>query len=128
MRAPLKKKSRSRQGSLAKRKSANQKSVKLGPRFQRAFIFASEKHAGQTRKASTIPYIAHLMGVTSLVLEFGGDEDQAIAAMLHDVVEDCAKSDATSALVWQRLWMVAQTQTPIPSRLGGRGKRITFVT
>ena len=63
--------------------------VKLGPRFLRAFNFAVEKHAGQTRKASTIPYIAHLMGVASLVLEFGGDADLAIAALLHDVVEDC---------------------------------------
>jgi len=63
--------------------------VKLGPRFLGAFLFAAEKHAGQTRKASTIPYIAHLMGVASLVLEFGGDEDMAIAALLHDVVEDC---------------------------------------
>ncbi len=63
--------------------------VKLGPRFLRAFVFAAEKHAGQTRKASTIPYIAHLMGVASLVLEFGGDEDMANAALLHDVVEDC---------------------------------------
>jgi len=63
--------------------------VKLGPRFQRAFAFAAEKHAGQTRKASSIPYIAHLMGVASLVLEGGGDEDMAIAALLHDVVEDC---------------------------------------
>ena len=65
------------------------KAVKLGPRFLRAFEFAAEKHAGQTRKASTIPYIAHLMGVASLALEFGGDEDLAIAALLHDVVEDC---------------------------------------
>ena len=63
--------------------------MKLGARFLRAFNFAAEKHAGQTRKASTIPYIAHLMGVASLVLEFGGDEDLAIAALLHDVVEDC---------------------------------------
>jgi (p)ppGpp synthase/HD superfamily hydrolase len=63
--------------------------VKLGSRFLRAFVFAAEKHAGQIRKASTIPYIAHLMGVASLVLEFGGDEDMAIAALLHDVVEDC---------------------------------------
>src|SRR5579872_482608 len=63
--------------------------VELGPRFLRAFQFAAEKHAGQTRKASTIPYIAHLMGVASLVLEAGGDEDLAIAALLHDVVEDC---------------------------------------
>jgi (p)ppGpp synthase/HD superfamily hydrolase len=63
--------------------------VKLGPRFGRAFLFAAEKHAGQTRKASTIPYLAHLMGVASLALEFGGNEDMAIAALLHDVVEDC---------------------------------------
>ena len=66
-----------------------QRPIKLGPRFLRAFQFAAEKHAGQARKASTIPYIAHLMGVASLVLEAGGDEDLAIAALLHDVVEDC---------------------------------------
>jgi (p)ppGpp synthase/HD superfamily hydrolase len=65
------------------------KPIKLGPRFLRAFQFAAEKHARQARKASTVPYIAHLMGVTSLVLEAGGDEDLAIAALLHDVVEDC---------------------------------------
>jgi (p)ppGpp synthase/HD superfamily hydrolase len=63
--------------------------IKLGPRFLQAFVFAAEQHKGQTRKASTIPYIAHLMGVASLVLEAGGDEDLAIAALLHDVVEDC---------------------------------------
>jgi GTP pyrophosphokinase len=72
------------------RKSVVRKrSIKLGPRFLRAFLFAAEKHKDQTRKASTIPYIAHLMGVASLVLEAGGDEDLAIAALLHDVVEDC---------------------------------------
>jgi (p)ppGpp synthase/HD superfamily hydrolase len=71
--------------SAVKQRSA----VRLGPRFLRAFLFAAEKHAGQTRKASTIPYIAHVMGVASLVLEFGGDENMAIAALLHDVVEDC---------------------------------------
>ncbi|HXC44321.1 MAG TPA: HD domain-containing protein [Candidatus Dormibacteraeota bacterium] len=70
-------------------KPSRKPTVKLGPRFLRAFVFAAEKHAGQTRKASTIPYISHLMGVASLVLEFGGDEDMAIAALLHDVVEDC---------------------------------------
>jgi (p)ppGpp synthase/HD superfamily hydrolase len=66
-----------------------QRKIRLGPRFLRAFLFAAEMHKGQTRKASTIPYIAHLMGVASLVLEAGGDEDLAIAALLHDVVEDC---------------------------------------
>ena len=61
----------------------------LGPRFLRAFEFAATNHSGQTRKASAIPYVAHLMSVASLVLEAGGDEDLAIAALLHDVVEDC---------------------------------------
>jgi len=73
----------------APRKRSQFKPIHLGPRFRRAILFAAEKHAGQARKASTIPYIAHLMGVTSLVLEAGGDEDLAIAALLHDVVEDC---------------------------------------
>lgn len=77
------------------------KAVKLGPRFLRAFHFAAEKHAGQTRKASTIPYIAHLMGVTSLVLEFGGDEDMAIAALLHDVVEDCGGAPMLKEVRWR---------------------------
>ena len=63
--------------------------VQLGPRFLRALEFAAEKHSGQVRKASTIPYLAHLIGVASLVLEAGGDQDLAIAALLHDVVEDC---------------------------------------
>jgi (p)ppGpp synthase/HD superfamily hydrolase len=74
---------------MRKSSHLSKKSVKLGPRFLRAFEFAADKHKGQTRKASTIPYIAHLMGVASLVLEAGGDEDLAIAALLHDVVEDC---------------------------------------
>ena len=61
----------------------------IGTRFERALIYASRKHAGQTRKATRIPYISHLLAVASLVLEVGGDEDLAIAALLHDVVEDC---------------------------------------
>lgn len=71
------------------RKTARSTDAKLGRRFERAFLFAAEKHSGQTRKASTIPYLAHLMGVASLALEYGADEDIAIAALLHDVVEDC---------------------------------------
>ncbi|PYX31542.1 MAG: phosphohydrolase [Acidobacteria bacterium] len=80
---------RARKKDLPRRTQGPQKALKLGRRFLRAFLFAAEKHAGQARKASTIPYIAHLMGVASLVLEAGGDEDLAIAALLHDVVEDC---------------------------------------
>jgi (p)ppGpp synthase/HD superfamily hydrolase len=61
----------------------------LGVRLQRAFRYAAEKHAGQTRKQTAVPYLSHLMAVAGLVLEAGGDEDMAIAALLHDVVEDC---------------------------------------
>ena len=61
----------------------------LGPRLQRAFRYAAKKHAGQARKGTAVPYLSHLMAVTSLVLEAGGDEEMAIAALLHDVVEDC---------------------------------------
>src|ERR1700745_931384 len=74
---------------MPKSAKSRKRSIKLGPRFQRAFQFAAEKHFGPRRKASTLPYIAHVMGVASLVLEAGGDEDMAIAALLHDVVEDC---------------------------------------
>jgi (p)ppGpp synthase/HD superfamily hydrolase len=62
---------------------------KLGPSLQRAFRYAAEKHAGQTRKQTAVPYLSHLMAVASLVLEAGGDEEMAVAALLHDVVEDC---------------------------------------
>jgi len=64
-------------------------SSKLGARFNEAFLFAAEKHATQTRKKTDVPYISHLMSVASLVLEAGGGEDEGVAALLHDVVEDC---------------------------------------
>lgn len=85
----MKKRAKSLSRKRARTKPRASAAIKLGPRFLRAFQFAAEKHAGQTRKASTIPYIAHLIGVASLVLEAGGDEDLAVAALLHDVVEDC---------------------------------------
>ncbi len=71
------------------RKKTSLKPTYLGPRLLRAFRYAAEKHAGQTRKQTAVPYLSHLMGVASLVLEAGGDEDMAIAGLLHDVVEDC---------------------------------------
>ncbi len=60
----------------------------LTGRFQRAFTLASQVHATQLRKGTQIPYLAHLMSVAALVLEHGGSEDAAIAALLHDTVED----------------------------------------
>lgn len=64
------------------------KRIQLTKRFEDALVYATELHSGQNRKRSQVPYIAHLLGVTSLVLEDGGDEDESIAALLHDAVED----------------------------------------
>ena len=60
----------------------------LSDRFTDAIKLAAQLHSDQLRKGTNIPYISHLLGVTSLVLEHGGNEDEAIAAMLHDAVED----------------------------------------
>ena len=57
-------------------------------RFTAAFELANHLHRDQRRKGSDVPYMTHLMGVASLVGEFGGGEDQMIAALLHDAVED----------------------------------------
>src|ERR1700690_3348992 len=57
-------------------------------RFDLALQFASGLHHQQARKGVSIPFISHLMSVCGLVIEAGGDEDQAIAALLHDAVED----------------------------------------
>ena len=59
-----------------------------GERFEKAVVYALGVHGGHVRKGSGVPYVAHLLAVTALVLEDHGDEDEAIAAMLHDAVED----------------------------------------
>lgn len=62
----------------------------VGKRFRDALVWAAELHEDQARKGGTIPYVAHLIGVAAIVLEHGGSEDQAIAALLHDALEDQA--------------------------------------
>ncbi len=62
--------------------------MKLSPRFDQALQYAVLVHAGQKRKGTEIPYIAHLLGVTSIALEHGATEDEAIGALLHDAGED----------------------------------------
>ena len=57
--------------------------------FSRAFEYAAKIHATQLRKETRIPYVSHLIAVAGLVLENGGGEDEAIAALLHDAAEDC---------------------------------------
>ena len=62
--------------------------VVLSERFEQALQFAAATHRTQVRKGSGIPYVGHLLGVCSLVIEDGGSEDEAIAALLHDAAED----------------------------------------
>jgi (p)ppGpp synthase/HD superfamily hydrolase len=61
---------------------------RLTDRFTQALTYATHLHTHQLRKGSTITYISHLLSVAALVLEDGGDEDSAIAALLHDAIED----------------------------------------
>jgi len=60
----------------------------LSQKFEEALVYASVVHAGQIRKATGIPYIAHLLGVASIAFEYGADEDEGIGALLHDAAED----------------------------------------
>jgi (p)ppGpp synthase/HD superfamily hydrolase len=74
-----------------KRTSEKSKSTKpstYSPRFRKALDYAARIHARQIRKKTGRPYIGHLLNVASLVIEYGGDEEMAIAALLHDAVED----------------------------------------
>ncbi len=60
----------------------------LSTRFDHALLFAAQVHRNQDRKKSGVPYLSHLLGVASIVLDYGGDEDMGIAALLHDAAED----------------------------------------
>jgi (p)ppGpp synthase/HD superfamily hydrolase len=62
---------------------------RLTSRYGKALKWAAELHVDQGRKGTTIPYVSHVLAVSGLVLEHGGDEDQAIAGLLHDAIEDC---------------------------------------
>ena len=57
-------------------------------RFESALVYALQVHHGQLRKGTGIPYIAHILGVTAIAMEYGADEDEAIGALLHDAAED----------------------------------------
>ena len=72
----------------ASQRDAEAPAVRVTERLDRAFAMARRLHAGDVRKATATPYLAHLLSVAGLVLEHGGDEDLAIAALLHDTAED----------------------------------------
>ena len=68
-------------------------------RFGRALQVAAELHRSQVRKGTTVPYVSHLLGTCAIALEFGANEDEAIAALLHDVIEDVEPVEAARAAV-----------------------------
>jgi (p)ppGpp synthase/HD superfamily hydrolase len=72
--------------------------VIVTPALADALALAIAGHARQERKGTGIPYVSHLMSVCALVLEHGGDEEQAIAALLHDLVEDCGAEQGSVVL------------------------------
>ncbi len=63
--------------------------MKLSPKFEEALVYATQAHCEQERKASGIPYIAHILGVAAIAFQYGANETEAIGALLHDTVEDC---------------------------------------
>lgn len=96
----------------------------LGERFDRAFKLASELHRSHVRKGTNVPYVSHLMSVAALVLEDGGDECEAIAALLHDALEDHGDRITAEELEAEfgprvRALVEACTDTP-PDFSGGR--------
>jgi (p)ppGpp synthase/HD superfamily hydrolase len=63
--------------------------VKLSRQFEKALVYATRIHGGQLRKKTKIPYVAHILGVSAIAMEYGANEIEAIAGLLHDAVEDC---------------------------------------
>lgn len=80
---------------------STQNTVQLTERFEQALIYANRLHADQVRKLSGVPYISHLLSVAALVLEDGGTEDEAIAALLHDAIEDQG-GEATRQIIYEK--------------------------
>lgn len=72
--------------------------MRITPRYGEALSWAEQLHRDQRRKGKDVPYIAHLIAVSALVWEDGGSEDQAIAALLHDAIEDAGENHASIAV------------------------------
>jgi len=67
--------------------------MKLSEKFQEALVYATRAHGDQMRKKTGIPFIAHILGVTAIAMEYGANETEAIGALLHDTVEDCGGAE-----------------------------------
>src|SRR4029077_13342101 len=74
---------------LHKRWFARKTNMHLSPQFEKALAYATRIHGGQLRKKTRIPYIAHILGVAAIAMEYDANETEAVGALLHDAVEDC---------------------------------------
>jgi (p)ppGpp synthase/HD superfamily hydrolase len=102
----------------------------LWARLTEAVAYAFVLHGEQRRKGTIIPYIAHLMSVSALVLEHGGDEEQTIAGLLHDAIEDVGveQEEIITERFGSRVAGIVRACTDadiLPKRLGANGKRHT---
>lgn len=97
----------------------------LGRRFDQALALAADLHRDQIRKGSHVPYLSHLLSVAALVIESGGDEDEAIAALLHDALEDCPDQISPERLekkFGERVRRLVEACTDTPPGFGGGRK------
>ena len=97
----------------------------LSGRFLEALAFAHRVHGNDTRKGTTIPYVAHLLSVCGTVLADGGDEDEAIAALLHDTLEDHADTvsrDELQRRFGERVLVLIEVCTDTPADYRGGPK------
>jgi (p)ppGpp synthase/HD superfamily hydrolase len=92
-------------------------------RYDEALLWAAQLHRNQTRKGKKVPYISHLIGVSGLVWEDGGDEDQAIAGLLHDTIEDAGQSyDSIAERFGEEVAGIVRDCTDTAEGLSGAGK------
>jgi len=82
-------------GPMADGLLKGEREMQFSARYSAAVAYAVRAHEGQVRKGTPHPYVAHPIAVSALVIEHGGTEDQAIAGLLHDVLEDCGEHHAT---------------------------------
>ena len=104
--------------------------MRLGERFAEAVAKAADWHEGQVRKGTHVPYISHLLIVAGIVVQAGGDEDEAIAALLHDAIEDAGATreeieekfgERVAAIVWECTDATQEMKSEIPWRARKEG-------
>ena len=104
--------------------------MRLGERFAEAVAKAADWHEGQVRKGTNVPYISHLLIVAGIVVQAGGDEDEAIAALLHDAIEDAGATreeieetfgERVAAIVWECTDATQEMKSEIPWRARKEG-------